>query len=198
MSSLAGKQSTEPMPLQPQQVNGNCLPVGGPVRLMLGGRDHKLAGWTNIDLHDGPHVDVKCDVSKLPFDNSVVDDIYASHVLEHFSHLRTLDVLKEWRRVLKKGGKAYIAVPDFRAVLNIYKEFGMVTWVTHMLYGDQEYPLAYHYTIFDSESLPNLLHEAGFSLVQQVQSFSLGLNDCSTLVDVIYRRPVSLNVEAIA
>lgn len=165
---------------------------------MLGGRDQKLDGWTNIDLYEGPNVDVKCDVSKLPFENGCVDEIYASHILEHFSHWKTLDVLKEWRRVLKKGGKAFIGVPDFQAMLNIYKEFGMVPWFTRMMYGDQEYPLAYHYCAFDYEHLANLCHDAGFGLVNRVVNFPHGLKDCSTHNDSVYGRPVSLNMEATA
>lgn len=191
-------QSTEPMP-DHQKVNGNCASAGEPIRLMLGGRDQKLPGWTNIDLHDGPNVDLRADVSDLSmFKDGSVADIYASHILEHFSHPRTLEVLKEWRRVLKAGGCAYIAVPDFKAIVTIYKEFGMVPWVIHMACGDQLYPLAYHYSLFDEESLENLCHDAGFGLVRKVDSFHKGLNDCSTLLDTVYRRPVSLNVEAIA
>ena len=35
------------------------------------------------------------------YPDGVADEIRASHVLEHFSHTITLDVLREWARVLK-------------------------------------------------------------------------------------------------
>lgn len=170
-----------------------------PIRLMLGGRDQKLPGWTNVDLHEGPTVDIRTDVSDLSmFKDGSVEAIYASHVLEHFSHRRTLPVLKEWRRVLKTDGKAYIAVPDFEAMITIYKEFGLVEWINNMLYGDQEYPLAFHYLAFDGDSLAKVLFAAGFKAVNRVPQFPFGLRDCSTLTDNRWRRSVSLNVEALA
>jgi len=36
----------------------------------------------------------------VPYDDSSVDEIYASHVLEHFGRHEFMDVLKEWNRVL--------------------------------------------------------------------------------------------------
>lgn len=171
----------------------------GAIRLLLGGRTTRISGFTNIDLFDGPDVDIRTDASDLSmFKDGDVQEIYASHILEHFSHLKTVDVLKEWRRVLKRGGKAYIAVPDFDAMIKTYLKHGLTDWVRNMLYGDQIYPLAFHYAPFTFASLAKAIHTAGFSDVRRCLMLPYGLPDCSTLINTETKELVSLNVEAIA
>lgn len=57
--------------------------------------------------------DVVADVTDLkPFEDASADAIVAKHILEH-----VLDIpkaIKEWRRVLKPGGKLVIVCPDYR------------------------------------------------------------------------------------
>lgn len=45
-------------------------------------------------------------------DNSV-EKIYASHLLEHFSHTKIQTILETWYNKLKEGGELIINVPDF-------------------------------------------------------------------------------------
>jgi predicted SAM-dependent methyltransferase len=45
-----------------------------------------------------------------------VDEIRASHVLEHFPNGQIEAVIADWVRCLKKGGKLKIAVPDFEKI----------------------------------------------------------------------------------
>lgn len=47
---------------------------------------------------------------KLPFESQSLDFVYSSHFLEDV--FDWLPVLKEWDRVLKKGGRMIILVPD--------------------------------------------------------------------------------------
>lgn len=55
--------------------------------------------------------DIVADVSKpLPLEDNSVDTIIARHLLEHM--IDPITVLKNWRRVLKNGGRIIIAVPD--------------------------------------------------------------------------------------
>jgi hypothetical protein len=51
-----------------------------------------------------------------------VDEIRASHVLEHFPARAARKVIGEWVRCLKKGGKLKIAVPDFATIAEDYLE----------------------------------------------------------------------------
>lgn len=55
--------------------------------------------------------DVNADVSKpLPFEKNSVDTIIARHILEHM--LDPIEVLQNWKQVLKPNGKIVIAVPN--------------------------------------------------------------------------------------
>ncbi len=38
---------------------------GHTLKLMLGGRDQRIDGFLNMDVHDGTHVDIKGDISDL-------------------------------------------------------------------------------------------------------------------------------------
>lgn len=55
--------------------------------------------------------DVVADVSEpLPFKNGEFDTLIARHVLEHCLDIVT--ILKEWKRIVKTGGRLLIAVPN--------------------------------------------------------------------------------------
>ncbi len=170
-----------------------------PLRLMLGGRDQRLAGWTNVDLHDGANVDIRTDISDLSmFKEASVSELYCSHCLEHFPHPKTVSVLKEWRRVLKPGGHIHISVPDFDAMVKLYNKLGFLTpFVRNMLCGDQEYPLAFHYNLFTYATLAAQCVEAGFRDVKRLENMPYGLSDCSTLVNTFDKQPISLSIKAI-
>jgi predicted SAM-dependent methyltransferase len=169
------------------------------VKLNFGGRDKPIPGFLTVDLYDGDGVDIREDITSLSsIQYSTVEEIYASHCLEHIPHPKTLPTLKEWRRVLKPRAKAYIAVPNFHAMVRLYNQFGLTEFIRNMLYGDQGYPLAYHYTAFTFETLAPILVDAGFSDVKRIEDMPYGLKDCSQLVDSYTRTPISLNVEATA
>jgi SAM-dependent methyltransferase len=54
-------------------------------------------------------VDHKVDIRELPFEDGSYDIVFASHVLEHISDDRR--AIKEIRRILRPGGRAFLAVP---------------------------------------------------------------------------------------
>jgi predicted SAM-dependent methyltransferase len=56
----------------------------------------------------------------LPFANSSVRYIYASHLLEHLKREEAEFVLKECYRALKKGGIIRIVVPDLECAIREY------------------------------------------------------------------------------
>ena len=55
-----------------------------------------------------PHV--RCLGETLPFKNETFDFIMSLHSLEHMRN--TVETIKEWLRVLKKGGKIIVVMPD--------------------------------------------------------------------------------------
>lgn len=172
------------------------------LRLNLGGagegfREGKIEGFKTVDLRQAEGVDYVCDASDLSqFSDGSVHEIYASNILEHFPIPKTVPVLQEWRRVLAKGAKLWISVPDFDASVRLYLRLGLQPWVQYLIWGDQKHPLNYHYINFTWPHLAHCLHKAGFTEFRRVQNLPYGLQDASVLVDNVDGKPISLNVEA--
>ena len=180
--------------------------VGEKIKLNHGCRNRPIPGFKGMDIDAHEGVDFVGDVSDLSrFESGSVAEIYGSHVIEHISHVRTLDVLKEWARVLEPGGILYVAVPDFARVVELYNSdgpgesgVGLTDWMTNYLWGDQVYGTAYHHAGFDFPRLRKLLLSAGFSEASRVVDFPIGdADDCSRKVSTFDGKPISLNVVAI-
>lgn len=139
------------------------------MKLHLGCGKRYLSGFIHIDLADYPHIDYKHSVKRLPmFDNNSVTLIYASHVLEYFDRSEGMEALKEWKRILNKGGILRLAVPDFQALAEIYLDTNELELIHGPLYGKWEIDDAkiYHKTVYDFSSLKNHLESAGFKEVK--------------------------------
>jgi predicted SAM-dependent methyltransferase len=55
--------------------------------------------------------DIQCDLRKLELATDSADAVAAIHVLEHFYEWEVYDLLTEWKRVLKPGGKMILELP---------------------------------------------------------------------------------------
>src|SRR6185437_6608660 len=80
------------------------------VRLDLGAGQVSPYGFIPLGRDHGS------EIFPLPYGDETVDEIRASHCLEHFPHGQVAAVLKDWVRALKKGGRLRIAVPDFKKI----------------------------------------------------------------------------------
>jgi len=120
--------------------------------------------WVHIDGGDYDHLDHK-DIFNLPYEDNMVDLIYASHVIEYFDTQEVQNVLKEWKRVLKKDGILRIAVPDFKSMTELYHSGKIeLTSILGPLYGKMNMgdKKIYHKTVYDFKTLENTLKYAGF------------------------------------
>lgn len=68
-----------------------------------------LKNAVNLEVAQGPLVDVIGDGHDLPFKNNTFDAVICKAVLEHVKH--PIEVTKEIYRVLRHGGYVYIEVP---------------------------------------------------------------------------------------
>ncbi|MBI3500275.1 MAG: methyltransferase domain-containing protein [Bacteroidetes bacterium] len=140
--------------------------------LHLGCGKRNIPGFVNVDLADFKHIHYKRKADDLsPFKNNSADLIYASHVFEYFDREEAPKVLKEWKRVLKKGGTLRLAVPDFEALANVYEKYKDLNLVKGPLYGKWKVKgknkYVYHKTVYDFDSLKNLLEKNGFTNVRR-------------------------------
>lgn len=86
------------------------------MKLNLGCGGRCFEDYLNVDIMDEcpvPNVPyLKADIRNLPFEENSVDEILTVHVIEHFWSWEVEDVLKEWLRVLKPGGKLVTECPN--------------------------------------------------------------------------------------
>ncbi len=136
----------------------------GNLRLNLGCGHITLEGYVNVDMRELPNVDIKSNVGELPFEEGSVDEIFSSHLVEHFPQeaLRR-KLLPHWFACLKPGGKLSAITPDATAMISAagagtygFEDFREV------LFGAQDYDGDYHYNLLSPDSMAELLAEAGF------------------------------------
>lgn len=150
-----------------------------PVRLNLGSGEVPLEGYVNLDA--------KTDDQIYPlkaYADGSVDEVRASHVLEHFPHGAVVNVVREWVRVLKPGGVLKIAVPDLETIARLYLA-GENAPIQGYLMGGQVDQYDFHRAVFDAEALEEVLRACGLSRIRRWVSDA---KDCAAL-------PVSLNLQ---
>ena len=142
------------------------LRMGAEIRLNIGCGSKPLPEYLNVDERELDAVDLMADARELPFKAEGVSEIYAAHVIEHFTEpdLKTI-LLPAWHRLLKPAGTLRIAVPDAEGMIEAFQhgEFAFEDLRT-VTYGGQDYPGNFHHTMFSRESLQTILREAGFSV----------------------------------
>jgi predicted SAM-dependent methyltransferase len=146
-------------------------------RLNLGSGDQALDGFTNLDGKSGD--------SLFPLDvaDGSIDEIRASHVLEHFSHRDVMAVLKHWVSKLVPGGLLKIAVPDFEKIARDYLD-GKPVNVQGYVYGGHVDERDRHNCGFDTELLSEMMLDCG---LERLHHWTSEIDDCAAL-------PITLNV----
>jgi predicted SAM-dependent methyltransferase len=150
------------------------------IRLDIGAGAFCQSGFTPIDIKHGH------DALKLDYPDDSVDEIHASHVLEHFSHRDSIKALREWVRVLKPGGTIRIAVPDFLYCAKGYIEGRREPFAAYV-FGGQYDEHDFHKTCFDEEHLRGVMSAVGLSDIKPWEAEKID-GYCAAL-------PVSLNLQ---
>lgn len=135
------------------------------INLASGQRPFKKP-WLNIDIKDqGYPVDILTDAKDLHMiEDGTVGIIVAHHLLEHIAIHELSDYIREWRRVLKVGGKLAVFVPNLRELDKAWIEGRISTFIHNVnTYG------AYQDSIHD-------LHKWGYDYQELVNRVS-GLNE---------------------
>lgn len=150
-------------------------------KLHIGCGLKKLSGYINIDITPLEGCDVVLDAANdldvVPSDVAV--EIRMENVFEHFFKHQQAKTLKEYYRILKKGGKLIIkGLPNFDAIIEAYlrkekgiigKEFDLFD-VYRLTHGEPEQGNSVnsinqlHKDIFTKKSIRGLLENAGFKI----------------------------------
>ena len=160
------------------------------MKVEFGGREEGLPGYMQIDLAKDKNIDLIADVSKpLPFQDNSLEEIFNSHLIEHIPWYETIEALKEWHRVLKKGGLLEIWTIDFAVICREYlkKDWQAVdgfyhknpdkqkqVWVNCRLFweGWQGNHSEWHKAVFDYPYLKYCLEKSGFEEIERVEGKS--------------------------
>jgi len=141
------------------------------IKLNLGSGKNLQKGFINVDKVDFKKKGcdfVKSDVRKLPFKDNYADYILAYQILEHIPIKDAVPALKEWTRVLKKGGRIVITVPNFTDMArNWMNEMtGRIDLIRYLrlsqhIYGNQLHEGEFHCIPFTPNFLHYLLTDSG-------------------------------------
>ena len=176
------------------------------LRLHLGCGDISLPGFVNVDASKTFASNVIDDITTLgSFGSDVAAEIYACHVLEHFSHDEVPMILKRWFDVIQPDGTIRISVPDMDKIVKIYnanwqhfQTEGHSPWIG-LIYGGQKDRYDYHKTGFNFVWLRKLLSDAGFVDIKEYplapHFCGEGIKDAS-LSDEPFGEKFSLNIMA--
>lgn len=139
--------------------------------------------------------------NKLPYEDSSVDYVYTSHLLEHLALMDAQQLMSEVFRILKREGTARVVVPDLAAGARQYLSaiqanpddanaaIEFLNWLQLNRPGIRD-P---HLWMYDAPSLSVMLSNIGFARVA-VCEYRIGrVPDC----EILDNRPDdSLHVEA--
>jgi len=114
----------------------------GGVKLHLGCGPRVLDGFINIDKYVINENIVNEDIFNMSFPDNYANLIYSSHSLEHLPIRHARLALKNWFKILKPGGKLFLAIPDLeetiKCILNKNISFAArYFWFMHVLFGYQ-------------------------------------------------------------
>jgi len=172
-----------------------------PRRLHIGGQV-RTPGWEVLDANPGPCVDHVGNASDLTsFAENSFDQIYASHVLEHFDYQndQLVDTLKQWWRVLSPAGALCVSVPDLEVLARLFIDRSLLSMqerflVMRMIFGGHMDKYDYHLVGLNEEFLTYYLEISGFSNIRRVTDFGLFQDTSRTQVKGI---SISLNMIAV-
>ena len=149
-----------------------------PLKLNIGAGNVVIDGFTPVDRLVGS------EAYPLAYKDNSVDEIRASHILEHFPQTLTQSVLRDWVRVLKPGGQIRIAVPDFDQIVGeLHEDPKRFAY----LMGGQTDENDYHKSVWTDRKLKLQMGIAG---IERIAPWVSENTDCASL-------PVSLNLEGV-
>jgi len=117
---------------------------------------------------DNNVTDITMDVRKLKFKNNSIDEMLCVNLIDHIKKEEFLEALKEWKRVLKKGGTLIIDVDDRKKqaeILTSAETIEEVEWALRLIYCDHAKEGRTHWWGYTPEYLKDILMKEGFKHV---------------------------------
>ncbi len=141
------------------------------MKLEIGSGNKPKKGYVHFDIREGIGADIVGDARKLPFKDNEFEEVYSRFFLEHLQRKDAVLALKEMFRVLKKGGRLEIIVPNIAYFCKLFvEEKGQKKeWALNKIYGFEHYKEDHHFFGYDEEILSKILKESGFVEIKRTE-----------------------------
>lgn len=136
-----------------------------PIKLHLGSGTKHFDCYINIDWRKTEATDIVGDIKNLPFPNNSVSEIITFHVIEHLPKQVLPLAIREWNRVIKKGGDLIIEFPDFDKAAREYLN-GNERRIDN-IFGLQRFSGDTHLFGYNIKRLTKILRDAGFKEIKE-------------------------------
>lgn len=118
-----------------------------------------------VDIREEVNPDYRADLRQLPFATGEFNQVYSSHVLEHFSRADVNKVLDEAVRVLKPDGELRLVLPNIQWAAERIMKNQVDDDVMNVVLGAQTYKENYHQFFFTPQTLEAMLKERDFKRI---------------------------------
>ncbi len=147
------------------------------LKLNVGCGNVYFPGWVNIDI-EAEGADLKHDLREpLPYEDNAAEFIYNEHFIEHLTVQEGEVVLKDFYRVLKKGGVLRVATLDLDYIVYRYCfNWKRQAWISNYGYEWLETKAEMinlcfrewgHQYLYNREELERRLRKAGFAEISR-------------------------------
>lgn len=144
--------------------------------------------WVHIDQNKYSHVSFR-DPFNLPFDEQSVDRIYSSYFLHRLTEEESIKLLREFKRVIKKGETIRLSVPDFFLISDKYiKSKLKIEQVNRFFDGSKQY--------LDFIGIQKLLLLTGFYAVKRIDVYKTPPPEEDLSCVFVNGENISLTIEA--
>jgi len=163
-----------------------------PIMLYIGCGHDRLKDFIHVEINLGKNKsgppDILADISDyIPFNDNKVDLVYSKATMEHLTYSELINCLLESHRILKRGGRVRMVVPDFDKMIDDYKnkitrpeikspgfpcEDYLDSFIGRILYFDHRY-------LHNFETLSKALKKTGFDNIKICQPGDCGINDAN-------------------
>lgn len=163
-------------------------------KLEIGSGHRPQPGYEHLDIDAScPDVDYVSSMDIVPVEDNVFDELISIHSIEHIEWRKGEKTLIEWHRVLKPGGRVYIATPNLRWIaqsyldnsaewyndykimhpdekkyLNIDNKTCHTLWANFKIFSSSS-ATDKHYACYDAFLLTSLLKKVGFVKIKVLE-----------------------------
>lgn len=148
------------------------------MKLNIGCGKNYLDGFVNIDTYEGVKKDMVGDIKQIPLDDGSCEFIACNHVLEHLKFEEIDIAFRELKRVLAKGGKIRLSMPNIKEAIKKPLEKRNVD-----VFGYNRWEGDIHYSAFRPEDIFYFGETYGFNVevVDKKDWFDKRHNDNSNM-----------------